>query len=275
MKPREVIELCRQLQLNPSRRLGQNFLTDPNILRRIVEQAGVQPGELLLEVGPGLGVLTAALLERGAEVLAIEFDYRLAAHLRQRYAGEPRLRLEEADACRVDYDVLTAGRPWACVANLPYSISTVVLARILTARNLPNRLVVMLQREMADRLAASPSTKDYGALSVNTQLLYVPALVAKVAPGCFWPQPAVHSAVLRLQRRPELPAGTEIAAVRRLARAGFAQRRKRLAKLLGAEWSPGALEAAWQAAGLSSDVRAEELTPAQFLGLARLLAGAA
>lgn len=267
----ELEELCRRLELIPSRRLGQNFLLDGNLLGLIVRLAAPAPGEQVLEVGPGTGLLSSALLGAGANVLAVEYDARLAAYLRERFGSEPRFRLVQGDAVRQDYDALLGTTPYSMAANLPYSSGTAILAQVLAAQNRPTRLVVMLQLEMAERLAALPGTRAYGALSVRIQVLYEVRLARRVPPTVFWPQPEVGSALVTLTARPTPPTPAQLKMLDQVLPCGFTHRRKQFLPQLRALAGPHdatALLASW---GHPSTCRAEELSPAQHLALATWL----
>jgi 16S rRNA (adenine1518-N6/adenine1519-N6)-dimethyltransferase len=268
----ELGPLLQRLGVHPSRKLGQNFLVDGNTLRLIVQATAPTPGELLIEVGPGTGTLTAALLAAGAEVIAIELDARLAAHLAETLGQQPRCRLLHADACRVDYDELTGGRPWAVAANLPYAVSSVVLSRWLAAANRPTRLCLLLQLEMAERLAAAPRTKAYGGLSVRTQAQYQVQLARRVPPTVFFPPPEVDSALVLLTPAAG-PAWSpaQWQAFGELVKTAFAQRRKMLAKLLRAHYPADRVAAALAAVGADPQARAEELAVPQYLALCTAL----
>lgn len=274
MKKRDIIRLLERLDLQPSRKLGQNFLFDPNLLQAIVTAARVSPGDRVLEIGPGTGVLTRGLLDRGADLTAIEYDARLAAWLRESMGAETGLRLVEADACRVDFDSLMGEAPYRCVANLPYSVSTVVLARLLACRNRPVSLTILLQREMAERLAAPPGCKAYGALTVRAQAVYRVKLERIVPPHVFLPPPEVDSALVTMTLDPE---GCPPAAYKRLdtvVRLAFSQRRKRLRKVLrGGPWDDASIDAALASAGIDPALRPEAVTVAQFRRLADALPG--
>lgn len=248
------------LGLRPSKGMGQNFLIDANILRIIVEQADIRPDETVLEVGPGLGVLTQELLLRARYVVAIEKDARLCVYLREKF---PALELTEGDAT----DIVLPGTD-KVVSNLPYNVGTVILERLVEAECKARRIVVTLQREVAQRLAAQPRHRDYGALTLFTQLHYHVTIAHIISPGCFFPAPNVESAVVVLDRRdPRVKLATG-APFHGLVRAGFGQRRKMLRKLLG-EFA-GA-EAAMTSIGVTSSARAEELSLDQWIALANAL----
>jgi len=255
MKLTEVREFLGQLELRPSKALGQNFLIDGNILRIIVEQADIRRDEVVLEVGPGLGALTEELLGRAQHVVAVEKDRRLCVHLRERF---PELELVEGDATEVEWPAFDK-----LVANLPYSVSTPLLERAVEAASKPRRLVVMLQREVAQRLAAVPRTKDYGALTVLTQLWYDVHIAHIVSRRCFFPVPGVDSAIVVLLRRdPRVPLAVN-APFREVVRAGFSHRRKMLGKLL-ADFGPVDEQTARR--------RAEELSLEEWIALANSFA---
>jgi 16S rRNA (adenine1518-N6/adenine1519-N6)-dimethyltransferase len=244
-------------------RLGQNFLADPNLLDAILRDAGLDPADVVLEVGAGEGVLTERLAGVAAHVHAIELDRRLERAL-ARVAALPNVELRWGDAMRLDLAALEPA-PTALVANLPYSIATPLLLR--TIEELPSlrRWTVMVQREIADRLRASSGSRAYGSPSVLVQLACEVKLLRSVDPAVFRPRPRVESAILGLRRT---GPGAD-AATRELVRAAFAHRRKSLARSLE-HVRPGSLEAARTALrelDLPADARAESLSPEQFAAL--------
>ena len=249
-------------------RLGQNFLRDTNLLEAIVRDAGVEPRDIVLEVGAGEGALTGELAERVDSVHAIELDRNLRGPLEE-VAGEHRnVDLVFGDAMRVDLAALHP-HPTRMVANLPYSIATPLILR--TISELPSIVAwtVMVQREIADRLRAAPGTREYGAPSVLVQLACEVRLLRRVDPAVFSPRPRVGSALLSLERRG--PAASE--SIVRLVRESFAHRRKSLARSLELA-APGGREPARGALadlGLAEDARAEQLSPQQFVALAEAL----
>jgi len=275
MTKTELMPLLESLGLHPSRRLGQNFLVDPNLLAGLIRDAAPQAGEAVLEIGPGPGILTRPLLAAGVTLTSVELDHRFAAYLREALAGTPNFRLVEADACDVDFDALMGAAPYRCIANLPYAVSTTVLTRLAAAANPPTECFVLLQKEMADRLSAKPGTKAYGAPTVQLQLLYSVQIRRRVAPAVFFPPPEVESAFVQFTRRPNAPPLELRNRCRELARLGFNQRRKQFAKLLGGRFPAATVAAGLQAAGATPDTRAEALSPAQFVRLAEALCGAA
>lgn len=229
-------ELLALLSHSPKKWLGQNFLVDGNIVRKSLELAAVREGDIVVEVGPGLGTLTTTLLQVGAKVFAVERDATLAAHLRERVAPHypETFDLREGDA--MDFPLAAfpeknpAGTPFKIVANLPYAISTPWMDAVLESGNLPETLVLMLQKEAADRFTATPGTKNYGALSVILEAAYERLPGHKVPAQCFFPPPKVDSYLLHLRRR-ENPVIFSRSA-RKIIRELFIYRRKQLGSAL-------------------------------------------
>ena len=212
------------------KRFGQHFLTDTAILSRIVDAAEVGAGDTVIEIGPGTGSLTAALVDSGARVVAVEIDRDLVPALRRRFAGAAAVTILEADVLDcTPGDLLRRGAaeaPYSVVANLPYNIAALVLRRFLEGDVPPTRMVIMVQREVADALVARPG--DMGLLSVATQVYGETSLVMKVAPGSFSPPPKVHSAVVRIDVAPAPRVDAPMEAFFRVVRAGFGNPRKQL-----------------------------------------------
>ena len=262
LTPTETRELLARLGHTPKRFLGQNFLVDGNIVRTSLELARVTPGDAVVEVGPGLGTLTAALLEAGAEVWAVERDRALHEHLAATLAPlfPVSLHLAEGDAVELPLAGLPAPRAAGCkvVANLPYAISTPWMDAILSGP-LPARMVLMLQREAADRYTALPGTRNFGAISIFLQAAYATAPGHRVSPSCFHPRPEVDSTLLHLVRK---PAPHIFASEHKmLIRSCFQQRRKQIGAVIRIRRP--ALESEWRelltSAGFSSTVRAEAI----------------
>jgi 16S rRNA (adenine1518-N6/adenine1519-N6)-dimethyltransferase len=252
------------------RRFGQNFLRDPNLLDAIVRDSGVGGEDVVLEVGGGGGALTERLAPAVRHLHVVELDERLRPELEPLAAELGNVELHWGDAMRIDLGAL-APPPGAMVSNLPYSIATPLLLR--TIESLPGlrHWTVMVQLEIAERLAAAPVTRAYGAPSVLVQLACDIAVVRRVDPAVFVPRPRVRSAIVRLERRAEAPSF----AVRDLVRGAFAHRRKTLAgslELAGGGLDRDRVRAALRAASLPEDARAESLTPEDFQRLAGELA---
>lgn len=308
LSPNQTRTLLEQLAHQPNKKLGQNFLVDGNIVRKSVELAELRPGDAVVEIGPGLGTLTAALLETGAEVWAVERDPVLAAHLRAQFLPEQpgskkpdgptdsrhppadtprrvfgtggisvsvcgRLHLIEGDcldAPRATLPDSVAATGYTIVANLPYAVSTPWMEAVL-AGPLPQRMVLMLQKEAGDRYAARHGSKNFGAISIFLQSAYTVAGKHLVAASCFHPAPKVDSLLLRLDRKPNTLHFT--AAARACVRRIFTQRRKQLGALCRKDPEPSAQ--AWfeqlLAAGVPPTVRPEEVPLEHWQALAQVL----
>ena len=261
----EINATLKEIRVAPVRSLGQNFLHDQNLGRWIIEQAGVGPDDYVVEVGPGLGALTEFILSKGARVLAIEKDARLAQFLTTRFAGSA-LEVWHADALDFDVRTLYTKPRVKFIGNLPYYISSQLLLKFLNWPSPISLSLFMLQKEMARRLSAAPQTKDYAALTLQMQLHYRIEYLRSIAASVFIPRPEVDSAIVRISPRAsgELPA-CDTAAFARLVRRGFAQRRKQLGKLLREEIANWARAA--DALGLNPKARAEELSLEQWIAL--------
>jgi 16S rRNA (adenine1518-N6/adenine1519-N6)-dimethyltransferase len=255
---RQVRELLDELGLAPSRALGQNFVADPNTVRRIARLAGVGPGDRVVEIGPGLGSLTLALVETGAEVTAVELDRHLLPALR-RVVDPHGVRIVHGDALALDWDELLgdgdADRPWVLVANLPYNVATPLVLQLLERVPAITTMLVMVQREVAERLAARPGDPAYGIPSVKVAYRADAEVVGRVPPTVFVPQPRVESALVRLRRLPAPRVGADPHRLFRLVEAAFAQRRKMLRRSLA-----GLVDAAaFARAGVPPEARPEQL----------------
>ncbi len=264
----------------PRKRFGQHFLVDKNVILKIVSAAGVEKGDTILEVGPGRGALTEIFLDKGARVLTIEIDRDLSKALKKRFSGNPDFELVEADVLKVSF-VELAGR-YGCkfkvVSNLPYNISGPVVVKFLEQRRAFSSLTLMLQKEVALRLTATPATKDYGALTVLTRA-YVDAKVEfDVQPGSFFPAPKVTSTVISMQvleksRLIDVEKGDmDEVFFKKVVKSAFAQRRKTLAnsmKTLGLP--PDVITGARVSTGSDPKKRGETLSLLDFIALTREL----
>lgn len=268
----EIRALAADLDVTPTKKLGQNFVVDANTVRKIVHVARVQPGERVVEVGPGLGSLTLAILEAGASVTAVEIDHRLAERLPDTAAAhgvaDGALAVVDADALRVTE---LPGEPTVLVANLPYNVSVPVLLHFLETFPTLQRGVVMVQAEVGERLAAPPGSKVYGAPSVKAAWYGPWRLAGTVSRQVFWPVPNVDSVLVAFERDAE-PRGTE--GDRRttfsIVDAAFQQRRKMLRQALsGLIGSAAAASDLLQAAGVAPTARGEELSIDDFVRIAR------
>jgi 16S rRNA (adenine1518-N6/adenine1519-N6)-dimethyltransferase len=271
MRKAELCALFERLGFYPSRRLGQNFLLDMNLLDAMLRDAAPLAGEKILEVGPGAGALTDRLLASGCDLTAVEIDRRLVAWLRERFAGRSNFTLLEGDACKIDYQEIFAAAPYRCIANLPYSCGSVFLANISEQANPPRELFVLLQKEMGDRLIATPGTKEYGVLSVRLAIRYQISMLRTIPPKVFFPEPEVFSAFLKLSLKKELPPPELTTLARKLAGCAFSQRRKKTARLLQNRYPTAPIQMAFEKLGLALDSRAENISPEQYLALAEII----
>lgn len=258
-----IRDLLAAHDLRPSKALGQHFLADPNTARRIVRLAGVQPGDRVVEVGPGVGSLTVALLDAGAQVTALELDRHIVPVLAEVTAGCA-VEIVTGDALTVDWGALLPGNGWSMVANLPYNVGTNLLLRALESAPGIERFLVMVQREVGERLAAAVGDPGYGAVSVRTAWFATAAVAGRVPPSVFLPPPKVESALVRLERRAAPPVAVrDPDRMFTLVRAGFATRRKTLRNALGGLVSADA----FAAAGVAPSARAEALGLAEWARL--------
>ena len=249
-----IHELLGAGGLAPRRDLGQNFVADPNTVRRIAQLAGVGPGDHVVEIGAGLGSLTLALAETGAAVTAVEVDRGIVPVLRQVVADQPHVRVVEVDATTADWPALLSGSAtWTLVANLPYNVGTPLVCDLLDGVPAITAMLVMVQKEVAERFAAEPGTKQYGAVSVKVAYWARAKVVATVPPSVFVPRPNVESALVRIERR--TPPATPPEPLFDLVRRAFQQRRKMLRRSLADVVTP----AQFARAGVAPEARPEEL----------------
>jgi 16S rRNA (adenine1518-N6/adenine1519-N6)-dimethyltransferase len=267
MTGREIKDTLDRAGVLPSKQLGQNFLIDPNMARWIVSQLDASTEDAIVEVGPGTGSLSEHLVGKVRKLILIEFDARLAAALAERFQGEPTVEVHHADGAKFDGRTLFKHRRLKFLGNLPYSCGGAILKNLLSRPHPFERAVVMLQKEVIDRLAAAPGTKDYGILSLRTQVDWEVAPQRTVPPEAFYPRPRIDSSVAILRPRTTGFPPFDHRLFDELIRRGFAQRRKQLKKQLpeGTAWEEiaGAL-------GVPATVRGEELTLSQWVELTRL-----
>jgi 16S rRNA (adenine1518-N6/adenine1519-N6)-dimethyltransferase len=265
---REASDLLEGSALAPRRALGQNFVVDPNTVRRIARLARVGHGDRVLEIGAGLGSLTLALAETGADVLAIEIDDGLVDVLRAQTSHRANIGVVHADAMRADWDALLGDETgWVLVANLPYNVATPLIADVLDDVPAVRRMLVMVQYEVGERLAATPGSGAYGALSVKIASHATARVVGEVPASVFLPRPRVASALVEIERiEPSpVPADVDRTELFALVRAGFAHRRKMLRGALS-----GYVDATdFAEAGIRPEARAEELGLDDWLRLMR------
>lgn len=260
----QIREALDQRGLRPNKKLGQNFLIDGNLVRKLVDASGARAGDVVLEVGPGTGTLTETLLDHGCEVIACELDRSLADMLRDRFSDNERFTLIEGDCLASKRAVATeiidavGGRPFRLVANLPYGAATPLMLALLVDHPNCASMWVTIQLEVADRLLARPGTKQYGTVGVVAQALCEVEKVADLPPECFWPRPDVKSAMVGLTRLAE-PLTDDPARLASCCQKLFTQRRKQLGSVLG--------RATPLPQGIDPGARAEQLDPAQLVAL--------
>jgi 16S rRNA (adenine1518-N6/adenine1519-N6)-dimethyltransferase len=270
--PAAVRRTLKDAGLRARHALSQNFLADPEVLEAILAEAAPEPGSRVLEIGPGLGFLTGGLLETGAEVTAVELDRGLASFLRDRFADEleaGRLRLIDGDALDLDLTTLVPA-PYEVVANLPYHITSPILHRLLGETPRPERLVLMVQREVAERIASAPGGMSY--LSVFVQYHARVRIAFDVPPDAFEPEPAVRSAVIVVEPYPtddRLASPEAEEALWRLVQASFRERRKMIHNVLTRQLpvEPAQVTAALEAAGIAPDRRPQTVAVGEWLAL--------
>lgn len=258
--------------MRAKRSLGQNFLVDPNIQRKIVDAVDPESADTVVEIGPGHGALTYALAERARRLVAVELDDALAAALSARFAGDPDVTVVHQDVLAWDPAPVLGRGAVRVVGNIPYNITSPILFRLLEWRPLPERIIVMVQREVADRLVAPAGDREYGALTVGVRAVADVERLFHVGRGAFRPAPNVDSTVLRIEPRPAAETGERL---RSLTRAAFGLRRKQLQKILrtapGYGLSTEEAEAVLAEVGLRPQDRPEVLDPPAFIELAAAL----
>lgn len=277
--PTQVRRYLKECGFTPTKTMGQNFLVDGNIRDQILDSAGLSGAERVMEVGPGLGMLTEGLLERTKDLLAIEKDTALCRHLENRFQAElasGHLTLMEADALDVDWSALVAEGRTHLISNLPYGVGNRILVDAALGIRPPESITVMVQRDVAERMMADPGGKEFGVLSLFLQLRYEVRLVRHVAPACFVPEPRVWSSVVRLQRNTDHDAGlVSFPDYRQLVRACFSCRRKQmqviLHKHMSAPLSTEETGDVLKAAGIDPMARPERVARDQWILLANAL----
>lgn len=260
----------------PKRSLSQNFLVDPNLQRKVVDALEADPGDVVLEVGAGHGELSRHLVGQVARLVLVEKDDRLAAELRERWGERGDVRVVHADALEVDLGGLVPpGRPFRVLSNLPYAVTSPLVFRFLALDPPPERIVVTVQKEVAERIAAEPGSGDFGSLTVGVQARARARVAFDVSRRAFRPVPEVESATVVIEPDRERIRALPAAALRRLTRAAFSRRRKQLQTILRTappyRLDREAAEAVCAEIGVEPRVRPERLTPGQFVELARRL----
>ena len=268
--PEVVHYICKRFDIKMSKKLGQNFLIKRGIVDEIVHAAELTPGEPVLEVGPGIGTLTQGLAQSGADVTAIELDRRLLEVLDTTLSSYDNVRIIHGDVLKLDVPSIMNHKPFKVVANLPYYITTPIIMSLLESKLPIERLVVMVQKEVALRMVAKPGTKDYGALSVAVQYYTEPDIVLDVPPKSFLPAPAVTSSVIRCVLRDKPPVDViDEKLFFRVVKAGFAQRRKTFANtMMTTGLSKDRIEELLAKANIDGQRRGETFTLQEFADVA-------
>lgn len=272
LTPTAVRDLARRHGIRPSRSLGQNFVIDPNTVRRIVRLAEVHSDEYVVEVGAGLGTLTLGLADVAKHVLAIEIDRRLIPALAEVVGEAVNVEVVEADAMGLDFSGLLKGHPHRFISNLPYNIATPLVAGLLESTPEITDFTIMVQREVGERLAAKPGSKTYGSVSVLVAYHCETRVLGRVPSTVFWPRPKVESVLVGLRRRPS-PVDVEYEQLMKVVRASFAQRRKTARNSIAAilDLPAADVAAALAEAEVEPDSRAESLSLQEFARIAKAL----
>lgn len=266
-KPREFFSNEKS---GPSKGLGQNFITDRRVIDRIVEIAQISKQDEVLEIGPGLGALTFALVKKAGRVIAIEKDKKLAAWMKERTGGLDNVEIISGDGLEIDFRSYYRGKKMKLVANLPYSVSSPVLIKLLNDLDIFSLFVLMLQREVGERISAAPGGKEYGSISVLLQTYLDIKPEFRVPPAAFWPKPKVDSLVLKMVPLPAPMIHVKHRALyEKVVRASFSSRRKMLGNSLKTILPRECVDAALEAAGIDRMRRAETLTIEEFVTLAK------
>lgn len=280
MNKSELLQILEEMNIQPGKKFGQNFMIDNNLLEFISRKANIQAGDLVVEVGPGLGALTRKILEKDADLIAIEIDKRIVDYLSNNLK-HPRLFLVQGDACRLDIieevKKISKGQDfqnWKCVANLPYSISSPFIAKLLESPYPPSEMLFLLQKETGQRMAAKVGTKNYGALSVRVQSVFDVEIIRTVPPAVFYPAPDVDSALVGFKRKTDFPNAADLQQLSQTVKAAFSQRRKKMIKAISGIYGKELTQTIFEALKINTNARAEELTPDEFQNLSKALADA-
>ena len=276
MKKSELLEILKKMNITPSKKFGQNFMIDENLIDFIVRNADISPGDIVVEVGPGCGVLTRKLLDAGANLTAVELDKRICDYL-ENNLKHASFSLRQGDGCRIDFSGFFAENAdrqaryadgdWKCIANLPYSISSPFIAKIVESPNPPAQMLFLLQKETGERFAAGPGTKNYGSLSVLIQLVFDVKYIRTVPPNVFFPPPDIQSALVGFKRKDNIPSPPELKVLSKTVRTAFSQRRKKMIKALSSIFGKENCIKAFEKLNIDEGIRAEKLSPWQFLAL--------
>lgn len=255
----EVQSILRTIGLKPQQAAGQNFLLDEQVAESMVDASGISEGDTVLEIGPGLGILTAALHQRGANVIAVELDTRLYAYAKKKFAAQQNVRIIHGDIFKVNLNDIVKDGKYSLVANLPYSATSLVFRNFLTIAPRPSSLTVMIQREVAKRICAEPG--DMSLLALTVQYYCQPSMLFDISPASFFPVPKVTSSIVHASDLKPVDPDVD-KSIFRIMRAGFSSRRKKLSNALSSSlgMTTTSIEEKMAKISLSKDTRAQELS---------------
>ena len=267
MKKEELFSLLASIGISPSKKLGQNFLMDGNLLDFIVRTAALSKDQHILEIGPGLGFLTDRLLAEEVSLTAVEYDAKIASYLNDKY--DKKIKLVHQDACKIDLDELMKnGSCFRIVSNLPYAISTPLLSKITGLKNPPEEMVLLLQKETALRFISKPKTKDYSAISVKIQAIYNTEYIRSVPPDVFYPKPEVTSGIVKFTKKQNIPDLETREKLAILTRTAFLKRRKKLINTIK-DIMPENISEIFKQLNINENARPEELPPEIYLKMTK------
>lgn len=264
MKKIELIDLLAKLGKSPNKKLGQNFLMDDNLLQAMIKDMALVPDEKILEIGPGTGILSTLLLENGCDLTTVEQDRGFYHYLQEKFT-EMSFSVTHGDAAKIDFNqFMNLPKDFSCMANLPYSISSIFIAKMLEVVTPPKRMFFLVQMEMAQRLCAEYKTKTYGSLTARCAQFYHCKIIRKVPPKVFFPPPKVDSAFISFHLKEKYPTPEEYKMIAKIVKTSFSQRRKKALKLLKKGFENIDFETIFTELEISLDVRAEYISPEQF-----------
>lgn len=271
MNRQKLITVLAEYGIHPSKAKGQNFLVDKNMLDAMVRSMELQDGEQILEVGPGTGVLTRILVEAGCQLTSVETDKKLYKYVSENIIAD-NFSLVFGDACRVNYnDIIDFTKDYRCIANLPYAISSVFIAKMTLLKKPPTEMFFLLQKEMAERFSAKPHTKKYGSLTVRAGVLYDSKILRTVPPQVFHPPPKVDSAFIQMKLKKTIPSKECLTNLNKLVKVAFSQRRKKAFKLICAVFPKESVLKAYNILEFDENIRAENIEINQYLQFAEIL----
>lgn len=269
MKKEELFSLFSLAGISPSKKLGQNFLIDGNLLDFIVRTAALSKDQHILEIGPGLGFLTDRLLTKEIILTAIEYDAKMASYLNDKYGKK--ITLVHQDACKIDLDELLKNSPsFNIVSNLPYAISTPLLSKITGLKNPPEKMVLLLQKEAALRFISKPKTKNYSAISIKIQTIYDTEYIRSVPPDVFYPKPEVTSGIVKFTKKKKIPDLKTRKKLDILTKTAFLKRRKKLINTIKSIM-PENISEIFRLLNINENARPEELSPENYIDMTKYL----